>query len=264
MAVAKYVFRQPDPFEYTKSINYSIFYEFFRRKLSGEQEGDLFTKKRITYQSFGGEVVVEAKGKFVKNQPSNSWSKPSHDGTVKKITYKYTDPVTGLVSTAKFTKINLTIDQITSGNEDDFAEQTFARNDKVKMKGLLDKLEVEKTGFDALDSQAVRRGLVIFPFKFYDGDDIISVSGNLKVNIYGGNGSDEYVNIITKKASVFPEITVMDAEAGESMRLKGLNGGWNQYGGSETAWSVYKENNVTNSGRMAAITGATINQFDIY
>ena len=49
-----------------------------------------------------------------------------------------------------------------------------------------------------------------------------------------------------------------DAEAG---RLKGLNGGWNQYGGSETAWSIYKENDVTNSGRMAAIIGATVEYF---
>ena len=150
MAVAKYVFKQPDPFEYTNSINYSIFYEFLQRKLYGEQDAHLFTKKRITYQSFGGKVVI-AKGKFVKNQPSNSWSKPSHDGTVKKIIYKYTDPVTGLWY-SKITKINFTIDQITSGNEDDFAEQMFAGNDKVKIKGLLDKLEVEKTGFDALDN----------------------------------------------------------------------------------------------------------------
>ena len=47
------------------------------------------------------------------------------------------------------------------------------------------------------------------------------------------------------------------------MKLKGLKGGWDQYGGSETAWSIYKKNDVTNSGSIASIIGAKISEFDI-
>ena len=263
MAVAKYTFKQSDPFESSKSINSSIFSEFQRRKLYGEQDGDKFSKKLISYKSFGGDVVITARGKFTQNQPTLSWRKPSHSGKVKKIAYNYTDPITGSVSKAIISKINLKIDQIVSGDVDDFAELMFAGNDKIKIKGLLGKQKSPKTGFDMLDKQALNRGMVIHPFKSYTGDDLISVSGNLRVNVYGGEGSDRFENVMTKKASIFPQISVFDAEAGESMKLKGLKGGWDQYGGSETAWSIYKKNDVTNSGSIASIIGAKISEFDI-
>tara|TARA_B100001173_G_scaffold100552_1_gene87105 strand:+ start:241 stop:1032 length:792 start_codon:yes stop_codon:yes gene_type:complete len=263
MAVAKYTLRQSDPFENGSSINRSIFYQFQRRKLFGEQDGDKFSKKRISYQSSGGDVVIEAKGSFIRKDGENSWSKPSHEGIVKKITYKYTDPVTGFVSSASISKISLEIGEITSGDDGSFAELMFAGNDKIKIKGLVNKLKVEKTGFDALDEAAVNRGLVLHPFKSYAGDDKITVSGDLRVGIYGGSGIDEFTNSMTKKSSVFPEISIYDAELGESMKIKGLNDGWDLFGG-ETSWSIYKEGEATNSGRIATVIGAKSSEFDIF
>ena len=81
---------------------------------------------------------------------------------------------------------------------------------------------------------------------------------------YGGSGIDEFTNSITKNSSVFPEISVYDAEVGESMKLKGLNGGWDLFGGLETSWSIYKEGDASNSGRIASITGVKTTEFDIF
>ena len=66
MAVAKYVFRQPDPFEYSKSINYSILYEFLQRKLYGEQDGDLFTKNVSLTSPLAEELLLRPKENSLK------------------------------------------------------------------------------------------------------------------------------------------------------------------------------------------------------